>query len=74
MDYRVVNKDGWFMIHEVYYDENNKIVSWTENPVAPAGETIEDLRKELQLFLDALNKPVLIKDSRGVLIEKIEEK
>lgn len=66
-NYRVVRKvrdlSGFasetFTFHEVYYDDDGKASSCTEDPVEPIGDSIEDLARELQLFIGALNKPVL---------------
>lgn len=67
-NYRVVRKeylhiDGsveeYFGIHEVYYEDDNSGMSATENPIAPDGETIDELKSTLTLMLEAFNKPVL---------------
>lgn len=51
-------------IHEVYY-ENDKVVSWSENPITLGGfdyETNpkEEMKAELELINKALTKPILI--------------
>lgn len=48
-----------FGIHEVYYNDKNEIEMWTEDQMAPRGQTLEELAKDLQWFVDALKKPVL---------------
>jgi len=53
-------KEDCFEIHEVYYDDNDDIEGFTEDAIAPCGETIEELRQELQRMLDCLDKPLLI--------------
>ena len=58
---------GWdepyfYRVHEVHYEidaDSEKIVAWSEDAVAPQGNTLEDLRDELELFKAALVKPVL---------------
>lgn len=57
----VEGDEVFFQIHEVYYgiEEGSNQLSWTENAIAPMGETIEDLRFELVRMLEALDKPVL---------------
>lgn len=63
-NYRVVRKfteqrETYYQIHEVYYNEDGKIMSMTENGIAPLGETTTELQLELTRMLDALKKPVL---------------
>ncbi|RJP76671.1 MAG: hypothetical protein C4522_17600 [Desulfobacteraceae bacterium] len=61
-----------FQIHEVYYDDDNKIESWTASPVEPMGESMAELRKDLQYFVEALEKPVLeekIQNGQEILVE-----
>lgn len=48
-----------YVIHEVYYDENDEITMWSENPVTAEEETVEGLSFTLANMLDALNKPAL---------------
>lgn len=52
-----------FGIYEVYY-KNDKPISYTENPVSCWGNNIDDLKKDLELKHDALNKPILWSGSR----------
>lgn len=49
----------WFGIHECYYDDAGNPDGWTENEVAPYGETVEELKKVLEMMADALKKPIL---------------
>ncbi len=61
-----------FQIHEIYYNDNNEIEGWTESPVEPMGESMAELKKDLQHFFEALEKPVLeekIKNGQEVLVE-----
>ena len=46
-------------VHEVYYDDAGDISSWTENPIIPAGETLEELKEDFSKQLRALELPVL---------------
>ena len=65
-EYRVVSKvysnahldAKTYSIHEVYRDEQGKIVGYTDS-VEPAGDTLEDLRQDLELMFRATNKPVI---------------
>lgn len=64
-DYRVTHEHSLYSIREVYYDENNKPHSWSERPVYPMGETIEELNADLTHYMNAYMKPVLyISDDR----------
>ena len=62
-DYRVIKHidEGVvsYQIHEVYYDEDQVIKSWTENSIKPYGETPEELKKDILMQLQGLDKPVL---------------
>lgn len=51
---RTVHEDGsvTFGIHEYYRGLEN----WTENPVTPQGESVEDLERELKRMLNDLQK------------------
>ena len=48
-DYRVVKHtdegEVSYQIHEVYYDENQIIESWTENSIKPYGETPRRIKR-----------------------------
>jgi hypothetical protein len=62
-DYRVVHTaEGGaeaFAIYEVYYDDQGQPEDRTAYPGSPAGETLEELRNDLQHYLAALQQPVL---------------
>lgn len=46
-------------IYEVYYYEDGRIKGYSATPVFPAGETMEELRANCDLYIVALTKPVL---------------
>jgi len=46
-------------LFEVYYDDAGKPTNITRDPVAPGGDTLEEVRSDLEHMLDALKKPVL---------------
>jgi len=48
----------YYTIHEVYYTDGQPD-SWTETPVYPMGNTIEELREELEQMLEAFTKPAI---------------
>jgi hypothetical protein len=57
-NYRVTIKDGCYGIHEAYY-EDGKPHSITQNEMSPHGDTLDELKDDLQKFLEALDKPIL---------------
>ena len=54
-----IDPEWTYQIHEVYYNDDGSIESWSENPVAPMGENPSELQSEIRHFLAALNQPVL---------------
>jgi hypothetical protein len=56
---RLQNKEELYEIHEVYYDKNKEIEGYTENPINPCGNTLEELKKDLDRMQEALNKAIL---------------
>lgn len=46
-------------IHEVYYDENNDIVSISENPVPVFEETFQELKDSIERIKFCLEKPII---------------
>ena len=61
-DYRVIEHEGMFTIHEVYYNDKGDITSISEDPMGPSGETLEELKDDMQYFLQALGMTVLKKE------------
>ena len=66
-NHRVIKKnvaDGsdWFGIHEVFYNDDDTIWSYTENPISIVGESIDDLRQTLEWMLSCLDNPILVYD------------
>jgi hypothetical protein len=54
------NLECWYAIHRVYYDKDNKAISGVSTvPATPEGENLEDVRKQLQLMLQAFERPIL---------------
>ncbi len=82
--YRVVkhtdeeNGFVWFDIREVYSGENELMlsapgnrgvgVSWSADSKPPVGDTLEDLKADLQMMLKACDLPVL-EERDGTLVE-----
>ena len=61
-DYRVIEHDGTFTIHEVYYNDKGDITSISQDPMGPSGDTLEELKNDMEYFLQALDMPVLKKE------------
>jgi hypothetical protein len=53
-NYRVVECDDDLRIYDVYYDDAGKAISRHIEPTYVYGESIDDLRAQLQLMLAAL--------------------
>lgn len=53
------HKENQYAVYEVYYDIDGLIKARSLNPICVAGETLEELAKDLELYAEALNKPVL---------------
>lgn len=51
-----------FGIHEVYYGPTGRPEMYTESASAPYGESLYELREDLQRMLAAFDKPVLTDD------------
>lgn len=58
-DYRIIKDGNLYTIHEVYYDENGKPDLVTVEPSFPAGDSLDELRKDFEHYQDAWNKPIL---------------
>jgi hypothetical protein len=75
MDYVEV----FYAVHEVYYREanDNHPHSWTKGAVSPKGETREELQDDLNRWLKAFSKPMLIirteLNEDGIPVERILE-
>ncbi|MDA8242074.1 MAG: hypothetical protein M0Z67_17120 [Nitrospiraceae bacterium] len=60
--YGVIESEDVFRIHEVYYNKKGEITAFSENPITPLGETLDELRGYLEYYLQALDRPVLKKE------------
>lgn len=56
--HRIINNEDIYAIHEAYYDDNKK-TSITEEPVHPQGESLDELKRDCEHYLQALERPVL---------------
>jgi len=62
-NYRVLKKDDLFALHSVYYDDDGKIVGWSQNPDPVIDEDFDYLRTQLALMLEALDEEVVDLDT-----------
>lgn len=53
-----------YAIYEVYYNEAGKAEMQSVDPMYIYGETLEELKADLQLYMKALDKPVLSYETR----------
>lgn len=49
----------FYQIHEVHYNDDGEVWLWTENPTSPCGGDIEELKRDLLHFAEALDEPIL---------------
>jgi hypothetical protein len=61
-NYRVIEHEEMFYIHEVYYNDKGEITAISEDPMHPCGESLDELKSDMEYFLHALNRPVLKKE------------
>ena len=77
-DYRVMKrtfkKEIQFAIYEVYYNENDKVELFSEEPMYIYGETLKELKRDLKYYKDAFKKPVLNYNKLEKRIKKGEKK
>lgn len=65
-NYRIIKKktegfdEVYYEMHEVYYNDDGSIYALTENPIAPYGATIKELKQSLSYMQAAFEKKVLI--------------
>lgn len=52
----------YFQMHEVYYDKEGVLNSYTANPVTVGGESIESIKWTLDEMAKAREKPILLID------------
>ena len=52
----------WYEIHEVFYNDDDKIENWTEDGVGPFGNTLEELRSSYDMMAESFDLPVLEED------------
>jgi hypothetical protein len=58
-NHRVVKQNELYTIREVFFEPGGAPHSWTAEPIHPQGETLEELKKEIERMLQACSEPVL---------------
>ena len=55
-------KDGiiWCSVHEVFYNENGGINGYTDKPITIVGETVEDVKSQLEMIAKDIEKHEVI--------------
>ena len=68
VEQNAANQEVWYAMHEVYYDTNGAVHSWTKDACgSPCGETLEEMVGDLAWIMAGLTKPVLqFEDGREV--------
>lgn len=57
-----------YQIHEVYYNSDGSIDTWSVDPCTPFGETAAELNDDLNMFIRATVLPVL-EENGNTLVE-----
>lgn len=59
-----------YAVYEVYYNADGEVTTWTETPVAPRGDTLEELKEDIAMQALAFDKPVLDYNELDKMFEK----
>ena len=71
-NYRIIKDydyESYYVIREVYYGKDGTIKYWSDDPIGPTGDTVDELKEDLELMASAFNKPVLVRKG-GTLVEE----
>jgi len=76
-NFRVIRRtdlhgNHYYTIHEVYTNGSGSIGMWSKDAIHAQGDTLGELKQELEWMLDALKKPVL-KEVDDKLVEVGED-
>lgn len=61
-NYRVIEHEEMFHIHEAYYNDKGEITAISEDPMYPCGESLDELKGDMERFFQAFVRPVLKKE------------
>jgi hypothetical protein len=67
-NYRVTlhthGESEFWMIRELYYDKQDQVIGWSDNPVPLVTESHAGIREELLLFMEAAVRPAFDLDRK----------
>ncbi len=69
-NYRLIHRDSQYAVHEVFYREDGTVEGWTEEPVFPSGDSLEEAMADLANYARAFDEPVLVETGDGKLRER----
>ena len=58
-NFRVMLRDGQYAIHEVFYGDDARMTGYSQDPVSPRGESIDELAAEVRRYAQALDEEPL---------------
>jgi hypothetical protein len=68
-NYRIIHEQDCYTVHEVFYNEDGTMYSWTEGEVGIVGNTLEECVEEYKMMAEAFSKPIL-KPYKNTLVEE----
>lgn len=69
-NYRIIERGGRYGIHEVFYDNDGRIMSWTEEPIDLVRGNAKQLRGDLKHMVADMKRPVL---HEAELLKRVKE-
>jgi len=67
-NYRIIHHDKAdypdYAIHEVFYDKDGKVESWTSNPIDPSGESKAEVIRVLEMMIKDIKKAPILTESK----------
>lgn len=57
-----------YTLREVYYDAAGNINGWSPSPAEPHGDSLDELRADLERMRAALDKPALEEDGNRLVL------
>jgi hypothetical protein len=64
MTVQTVDGEEEWAVRELYYGADGTVQMWSQNPEHPRGETLAELRLDMDRYTDALNRPALDLDTK----------
>lgn len=59
-NYRIIDRADGYYIYEVYYTNDGRKDAFSLEPMYPYGDTLDELRSDLEYMQAALDKPILL--------------